>query len=203
MSTMTPPHLGASAFDGDTRAETPSREQASAGPHPANIEAPIGVQGDPRRPVQPSALDDLLLLPMRFGDLAREIRNLRNLLAMAFMPVIWVNHVATIDVAGTTLGSGSYTRVLNAMGGTGREVRNIMIGGSAAGVYQLYANNADAMYSNRLGRAMGSVRLTANNLVQPFSPIVHLEANEHLYLYNASASVNFDFSAEHRARRSE
>jgi hypothetical protein len=200
---MTPPHLGSSAFDGDTRAETPSREQAEAGPNPADIDHLLGQQGDPRRPVKPSALDDLLLLPMRFGDLAREIRNLRNLLAMAFAPVAWVNQVATVDVAGTALGSGSYLRVMHAQGGTGRELRNVMVGGSAAGLYQLLASSSDAIYANRLGRVLGSVRLTANMLTVPYTPLIHVEPNEHLYLYNASAAVNFDFSAEYRARRSQ
>lgn len=201
---MRPPHLASSPLGGNTVAETPSRRQGTGGPNPSDIIAPPGYQGDGPRPLGSSALDDLLLLPMRFGDLAREVGRLCNFLQNVFARVAWDTIVPSVDVTGTSDGaSGSYVKVFPARSGYGVEMRNVQVGMNAAGVVQVVAIRSDALYATGPKRILAVVRTTANQLTQLVTSDLHLEPDETLYAWCSSASNHFDFCGEFRARRSE
>ncbi len=201
-----PAPLPPTAEGGDTQADPPSYREANAGPHPSAVQRPQGREGN-RRPVTQSEIDELLQLPFKMGDISAEIRELRGITRLALAPISWANAPASANVTGTAHPSGTGSYLIAAqplVDGTFVELRNVIIGASAAGVYQLIASMNDALYNDTMGqRTLCVVRLTASALSFQVTQQLTLRPRERLFLLNAAASVSFDFSAEYRGMRSE
>jgi len=198
---MVAPRLTDGAVE-DTRLERSSYEVADL--DNADLRYVPPAQGPARRlRVTDHDIAQLLLTPMRLGDVAHAVDRLYDLLAPAYAPLVW-DTVALVDVAATVVGAGSYVKVLPAFGGTGLVLRGIAIGGAAAGIYQLIASRNATVSAGAPGqRLVKPVRLTANLLTISIGEEITLNPDENLFIFQAAASANVDFSAEFRGRRSE
>jgi hypothetical protein len=198
---MVEPRLSNGYYE-DTRERRTSYEEAASldGEDPRDLP----IQGPAhRRRFTDHDISELLLTPMRLGDVAHSVDRLCDLLAPAFAPFVW-DTVGLVDAAGTVSGAGGFVKVFPAVGGTGAVLRGIVIGGAAAGIYQLIAcRNAIVLVGGPGQRVVKPVRLTAQVLTITLGGELTLAPDENLFLFQTAANNNVDFSAEYRLRRSE
>lgn len=157
--------------------------------------------GDNRPTIAPSVIARLLELPHEWLNLARTIDDARNVLVDAFAREVWSALTAVSNVAQKgTFGSGCYVFAYDGHPSQAVELRNLLIGTSAAGTVQLIAvRAADLIGSNPPYRILATVRTTATMLSLFMPAKVRLEPEEKLaMIYLTGASVNFDLSGEYR-----
>ena len=180
-------------------------------PGAAAIHAPQ-LEGDSRanRPATPDLFDELYHLPHHVLESNRLLTDLRNQVAEALERQIWANTADISNTAqtGTVGGAGvdAYAKAMIGYTGLGAgvEVRNAVVGTSAAAVVQLVAARAEDLAVGPTLRRLATIRTVSTALSQWVLVNLWLLPGENLFLVaKGLASVNFDFSAEYRILRAQ
>lgn len=182
------------------------RDGTAAGPRPERIERPAAPQGDAGR-LSPGSVDELLMLPHRLLDVGREVRELRNLVGRSLGVRVWANADAVVNMTVTQLGAtatGYQKAFVGPSQGNMCVVKDIFVGSDTAGNVAIYALPGDQLYTDKKGRLLGFVRLTANTPSAWFPGELVVFAGENLFLLHlASSTAKVDFSGDYCIMRSE
>ena len=183
----------------------------TAEPGAAAIHNPT-LEGDSRaaKPAHPDLFDELYHLPHHLLESNRLLTDLRNQVAEALERQIWANTADISNTAqgGTVGGLGADAYIAAMIGytglGAGLEIRNVVVGTSAAATVQLVAARAVDLAVGPTLRRLATVRTLSTALTQWVPVNLWLQPGENLFLVaKGLASVSFDFSAEYRILRAQ